>query len=105
MLNHHRDAHPKPESEDDNDAARLVVGESSQRRRRRKSSSSKASSSPRHLNPKKWKHDLVEMLNEMVQLPCSYPFREPVSDLQFPDYHRSVAIRNEKAFEATLYLI
>ena len=83
------------ESEDDNAEARLVVGESSQRRRRRKSSSSKASSSPRHLNPKKWKHDLVEMLNEMVQLPCSYPFREPVSDLQFPDYHRLVAtVRN-----------
>ena len=75
--------------EEEGDAGRPGTSSSSSRRRRRKSSSSK--SSPPHLNPKKWKHDCNVMLNEMVQLPFSYPFREPVSEIQFPDYHRFVS--------------
>ena len=44
-----------------------------------------------NLNPKKWKHDCNELLNEMTALPFSVPFREPVSEIDFPDYHRYVA--------------
>ena len=49
--------------------------------------SRKKSVSP-NLNPKKWKHDCNELLNEMVALPMSAPFREPVSEIEYPDYHR-----------------
>ena len=52
--------------------------------------SRKKSVSP-NLNPKKWKHDCNELLNEMVALPMSAPFREPVSEIEYPDYHRFVA--------------
>ena len=52
--------------------------------------SRKKSVSP-NLNPKKWKHDCNELLNEMVAMPMSAPFREPVSEIEYPDYHRFVA--------------
>lgn len=64
---------------------------SSRRSARRRSSSSGKNKSPQNLNPKKWKHDCNELLNEMVALPFSVPFREPVSEMDFPDYHRYVA--------------
>ena len=50
----------------------------------------KKSVSPNY-NPKKWKHDCNELLNQMVALPFSEAFREPVSAIEFPDYHRTIA--------------
>ena len=44
-----------------------------------------------NLNPKKWKHDCNELLTEICNLPFSVPFREPVSEIEFPDYHRFIA--------------
>ena len=41
-----------------------------------------------NLNLKKWKHDCNQLLNEMVALPISEPFREPVSKIDFPNYYR-----------------
>lgn len=60
--------------------------EKSSRSRRKK----KYGSSPQNLNPKKWKHDCNELLTEMTKLPFSAPFREPVSEIDFPDYSRFV---------------
>jgi carbamoylphosphate synthase small subunit len=41
-----------------------------------------------NLNLKKWKNDCSQLLNEMVGLPISEPFREPVSKIDFPNYYR-----------------
>jgi hypothetical protein len=41
-----------------------------------------------NLNLKKWKHDCNQLLNEMVALPISEPFREPVSKIDYPNYYR-----------------
>ncbi len=60
-------------------------------RRRRRTSSKTNKSSPPSLNPKKWKHDCNELLNELTALPASVPFRQPVSEIEFPDYHRVIA--------------
>ena len=43
-----------------------------------------------NMNPKKWKHDCDELIKEMCSLPFSVPFREPVSEIEFPDYHRYI---------------
>ena len=42
------------------------------------------------LNPKQWKHDSMELLKSMRNLPDSAPFREPVDENEFPDYNRIV---------------
>ena len=57
----------------------------------RASRTSRSSQKSPNLNPKKWKHDCNLLLNEMVALPISQPFREPVSEIEFPDYHRYIA--------------
>jgi hypothetical protein len=57
----------------------------------RASRTSRSSQKSPNLNPKKWKHDCNVLLNEMVSLPISQPFREPVSEIEFPDYHRHIA--------------
>ncbi len=49
-----------------------------------------SSKSPPNLNPKKWKHDCNELLNDMVANPLSVPFRQPVNEVEFPDYHRYI---------------
>ena len=41
-----------------------------------------------NLNLKKWKNDCNQLLNEMMALPISEPFREPVSKINFPNYYR-----------------
>ena len=41
-------------------------------------------------NPKQWKHDCMELLKKMSQMPDSEPFREPVDEEEFPDYNRVV---------------
>ena len=41
-----------------------------------------------NLNLKKWKNDCNQLLNEMVALPISEPFREPVSKIDYPNYYR-----------------
>ena len=69
--------------EDDNDGEPKTPQKSTRRGR-------KNTVSP-NLNPKKWKHDCNELLNEMVTLPMSQPFREPVSGIEFPDYHRFIS--------------
>ena len=71
--------------EEDEDSDQDEDQESSRPRRKRKSGSS-----PQSLNPKKWKHDCNELLSEMTKLPFSVPFREPVSEIDFPDYSRFV---------------
>ena len=45
-----------------------------------------------NMNPKKWKHDCDELIKEMCCLPYSVPFREPVSEIEFPDYQRLVCL-------------
>ena len=55
----------------------------------RRSRKSKKVVSP-NTNPKKWKHDCDELLKQMHNLPFSVPFREPVSEIEFPDYHRYI---------------
>ena len=66
--------------------------EETPRKRRASSRQSSASkSSPPNLNPKKWKKDCNLLLDEMVDLPFSEPFRTPVSAIEFPDYHRQIA--------------
>ena len=57
----------------------------------RASRASRSSQKSPNLNPKKWKHDCNLLLNEMVAVPFSQPFREPVSEIEFPDYHRYIA--------------
>ena len=57
----------------------------------RASRASRSSQKSPNLNPKKWKHDCNLLLNEIVALPFSQPFREPVSEIEFPDYHRYIA--------------
>ncbi|TRY75830.1 hypothetical protein TCAL_08567 [Tigriopus californicus] len=47
-------------------------------------------SPPATLNPKKWKHDCNELLSDMAAHPLSVPFREPVSELEFPDYFKHI---------------
>jgi hypothetical protein len=42
-------------------------------------------------NPKQWKRDCNELLDEMFANPLSEPFREPVSEIEYPDYHRFIA--------------
>jgi bromodomain and WD repeat domain-containing protein 1/3 len=43
------------------------------------------------LNPKQWKRDCNDLLNDMFKHPLSDPFREPVSEIEYPDYHRIVS--------------
>lgn len=73
-------------SDEDNNETKRPSSRSS-----RLSRSSKSSPKSPNLNPKKWKHDCNELLNEMVALPFSQAFREPVSEIEFPDYHRYIA--------------
>ena len=64
----------------------IITGNQSSRVPRK----SKKVTSP-NMNPKKWKHDCDELIKEMFSLPYSVPFREPVSEIEFPDYHRYIA--------------
>ncbi len=57
---------------------------------RSKRSSKSLSKSPPTLNPKKWKHDCNELLNDMCSNQLSVPFRQPVSEVDYPDYHRCI---------------
>ena len=41
-------------------------------------------------NPKQWKHDCMELLKKMFELPESEPFRFPINDEDFPDYNRVI---------------
>ena len=43
------------------------------------------------MNPKQWKRDCYELINEMFKNTLSEPFREPVSEIDYPDYHRFIA--------------
>uniref|UniRef100_A0A0K2UST4 Bromo domain-containing protein n=1 Tax=Lepeophtheirus salmonis TaxID=72036 RepID=A0A0K2UST4_LEPSM len=42
------------------------------------------------LNPKKWKQDCDDLLTKTLDQPFSGPFRGPVSEIEFPDYHRFI---------------
>ena len=42
-------------------------------------------------NPKQWKHDCNELLNTMFADKDSEPFRVPVDEEEYPDYHRAIA--------------
>ncbi|XP_023331466.1 bromodomain and WD repeat-containing protein 3 isoform X10 [Eurytemora carolleeae] len=53
-----------------------------------KSRKKSASESP--VNPKQWKHDCNELLHQLLENPDSEPFREPVSEIDFPDYSRII---------------
>lgn len=64
---------------------------SSARSLRKKKKKKKVNQSPpATLNPKKWKHDCNELLSDMAAHPLSVPFREPVSELEFPDYFKHI---------------
>ena len=41
-----------------------------------------------NLNLKKWNNNCNQLLNEMLALPISEPFREPVSKIDYPNYYR-----------------
>eukprot|EP00092_Neocalanus_flemingeri_P004293 GFUD01004614.1.p1 GENE.GFUD01004614.1~~GFUD01004614.1.p1 ORF type:complete len:2283 (-),score=565.95 GFUD01004614.1:61-6909(-) len=41
-------------------------------------------------NPKQWKHDCNELVNKILEMEDSRPFREPVNDEDFPDYNRLI---------------
>jgi len=43
------------------------------------------------LNPKQWKRDCNDLLDDMFKHPLSDPFREPVSGIEYPDYQRIVS--------------
>jgi bromodomain and WD repeat domain-containing protein 1/3 len=78
-------------SSDDSDGDEDDDQDQDQENDPRRKTRSKKKSSPPNLNPKKWKHDCNELLSEMAALPCSVPFREPVSENDFPDYNRVIA--------------
>jgi len=41
-------------------------------------------------NPKQWKHDCNELLNTLLEMEDSRPFRDPVDEEEFPDYNRLI---------------
>ncbi len=73
------------EDEDSDEDSEVETGRASSLR-----STKSSTTSPPNLNPKKWKHDCNELLNDMAAHPLSVPFREPVSQIEFPDYHRYI---------------
>ena len=77
---------PSSSDEEENNDSQRPSSRSS-----RASRASRSSQKSPNLNPKKWKHDCNLLLNEMVAVPFSQPFREPVSEIEFPDYHRYIA--------------
>eukprot|EP00095_Tigriopus_kingsejongensis_P000510 maker-scaffold367_size194084-snap-gene-0.46 protein:Tk00510 transcript:maker-scaffold367_size194084-snap-gene-0.46-mRNA-1 annotation:"bromodomain and wd repeat-containing protein 3 isoform x1" len=78
------------DDDDEFDEDATDPGEGTSHRSLRSPKKNPTRSPPASLNPKKWKHECNVLLTDMAAHPLSVPFREPVSELEFPDYFKHV---------------